>query len=154
MSGLSYLGQPAADLNPYLNMPTINVPLPDSPLPSHAASPDPMAYIDLLAQPAYVHDLTRMLGFMNESQVHFQEQIARAITALTSSQAALASSQGAVSDSQATHGSSTVKLRNPCTFNGRHEEVFLFCPRSNTSSNSIRQVFLTTIEKFFSLLYT
>ena len=126
MSGLSYLGRPSADLNPYLNMPAINVPLPDSPLPSCAASPDPMAHVDPLAQPAYVHDLTRMLGFMNKSQVHFQEQIARAITALTSSQAALASSQGAVSDSQATCGSSTVKLQNPHTFNGRHEEVVPF----------------------------
>ena len=76
MSGLSYLGRPSADSNPYLNMPAINVPLPDSPLPSCAASPDPMAHVDPLAQPAYVHDLTRMLGFMNESQVHFQEQIA------------------------------------------------------------------------------
>ena len=107
-------------------MPAINVPLPDSPLPSHAASPDPMAHVDPLAQPAYVHDLTRMLGFMNKSQVHFQEQITQAITVLTSSQAALASSQGAVSDSQAMCGSSTVKLRNPCTFNGRHEEVVPF----------------------------
>ena len=78
-----------------------------------------MSHVEPPVQPAYVDDFTRMLGFMNESQVHFQEQITRAITAL-------ASSRESTSDSLVNRGGSSVKLRNPCTFNGWHKEVVPF----------------------------
>lgn len=106
-------------MSTHLDIPAINVPIPgESPYPSRAPSPDPMAQANP-TQPTYVTDFTRMLGFMNENQAAMQDQLTRAIAAL-----AEARTPSVVSSS--TLGSSSVKLRNPRTFNGRHEEVVPF----------------------------
>ena len=86
----------------YLELPALQVPLPESPLSSQPVTPDPMSHIDP-PQPPYVHDFTCMLEFMNQNQAQFQEQITRAISALTGSRVT-------PSDSQASHSESTVKL--------------------------------------------
>ena len=108
MSGLSHL-----------DVPGLNVPLPEGspypsrvPTPDHsrAPSPDPMSHVDPI-QPTYVNNFTRMLAFMNENHTQFQEQITRAISLLTASRDMTSILPGVP-------GGSSVKLRNPCTFNG------------------------------------
>ena len=88
----------------YLSIPTIQVPLPETPLPSRAPSPEPMPHIDP-PQPAYVSDFTHMLSFMNQHQAQFQEQVTQILTTLTSP-------CDSTSESSTSHGGS-VKLHNP-----------------------------------------
>ena len=58
----------------YLELPALQVPLPESLLPSWPVTPDPMSHVDP-PQPPYMHDFTCMLEFMNKNQAQFQEQI-------------------------------------------------------------------------------
>jgi hypothetical protein len=120
-----------------LDVPAHQVPLPASPLPSapmdpsyvpspmpsRAPSPMPVPPIfvpPVETQPTYVNDFTRMLALMNQNQAHFQDHVARAI-------ASLSTALGPASDSQSSRTSgSSVKLRNPRVFNGKHEEVVPF----------------------------
>ena len=75
MSGVPpYLGQPAPGSTSYLDVPSIQVLLSDSPLPSHTVSPEPMSQ-GKPPQPAYVSNFTRILAFMNQNHTQFQEQI-------------------------------------------------------------------------------
>ena len=98
------LGQPAPGSTSYLDVPSIQVSLPDSPLPSCTASPEPMSQ-GKPPQPAYVSDFTHMLAFMNQNHTQFQEQITRAISLL-------AGSHETTPAVQKSNGSS-VKLCNP-----------------------------------------
>ena len=119
MSGpASYLGQPASASTSFLDIPAIQVPLPDSPYVSQAASPEPMSSVDP-SQPAYIHDFTWMLEYMNQNHAQFQEQITRAISLLTGA-------RELAPVSQRSQGNNNVKLRNPQVFNGHHEEVIPF----------------------------
>ena len=102
----------------YLELPALQVPLPESPLPSWPVTLDPMSHVNP-PQATYVHDFTHMLEFMNQNQAQFQEQITWAISALTGSWVT-------PPDSQVSHGGSTVKLHNPQVFNSCHEEVVPF----------------------------
>ena len=52
-----------------------------------------------------------MLAFMNQNHAQFQEQITWAISLLTEA-------HGPSINSHSSHGSSSVKLQNPCIFNG------------------------------------
>lgn len=123
----------------YLDVPAHQVPLPTSPMlsasmdPAYAPSPMPSRAPSPLPvppsvipptpveqQPAYVSDFNRMLALMNHNQAQFQEHVARAIATLTTTREPTSDSQGPRSSS------STVKLRNPRIFNGKHEEVVPF----------------------------
>ena len=101
----------------YLGIPAIQVPLPETPLPSRVPSPEPMPHIDP-SQPTYVSDFTCMLSFMNQHQAQFQEQVTQILMTLTGP-------HDSTSESSTSHGSS-VKLCNPQVFNGHHKEVVFF----------------------------
>ena len=59
---------------PYLDIPVIYVPLPDSPLSSQVPIPEPMAQDH---QSSYVHDFTSMLEYMNQNQIQFKSKLLR-----------------------------------------------------------------------------
>jgi hypothetical protein len=61
-----------------------------------------------------------MLALMNQNQAQFQDHVARAIAALSTSRESASESHGSRTSS------SSVKLRNPRVFNGKHEEVVPF----------------------------
>lgn len=128
MSGLSgYPNIPSA-APVYLDVPAHNVPLPDTPVQSAAIDPDdvPTPLPSRVnspvpaQQPSYVNDFNRMLAFMNQNQAQFQEHVTRFITAMGTAQPPPPPVQPA-----RTNGSS-VKLRDPRLFNGKHEEVVPF----------------------------
>ena len=101
----------------YLGVPAVSIPLPDSPLPSRVPSPLPIAPDVDPSQPTYISDFTRMLGYMNQNQAQFQEQLTRVMATLVELQHPPAAAP------EVRNSNNSVKLRNPCTFNGRHEEV-------------------------------
>ena len=98
----------------YLSIPAIQIPLPETPLPSRAPSPEPMPHINP-PQPAHVSNFTCMLSFVGQHQAQFQEQVIQTLTTLTSP-------HDLTSESSTSHGNS-VKLHNPQVLNDRHEEV-------------------------------
>jgi hypothetical protein len=94
-----------------------------TPIASRASSPipgfiPPTAPPPVERQPAYVNDFTRMLALMNQNQAQFQEHVTRFINAMGTTQPPTA---------QPTRvNGSSVKLRDPRLFNGKHEEVVPF----------------------------
>ena len=86
-------------------------------------------------QPQYVTDFTRMFELLTDNQVAFQQGVMQLL-----GQPASAPKLG-----------SSVKVRNPHMFSGKHEEV---TPFLITLFNSTLLVFLPTIIRSFSSPYT
>ena len=85
--------------NPYLGVPTIQVPdqpILESPMPSRVPSPTPIPPVNPTVQPAYVNE--------------FQQTVVQAILAL--------SDLAATTQAPKSGNSSSVKLCNPHVFNG------------------------------------
>ena len=64
--------------NPYLGLPTIQVPdqpILESPMPSRVPSPTPIPPVNPTVQPAYVDDFSCMLTYMQQNQVEFQQTV-------------------------------------------------------------------------------
>lgn len=68
-----------------------------------------------VAQPQYVTNLTQMLGAITENQIAFQQTVLGYMDSQRATQPPVSKSLG-----------STVKVRNPCMFNGKHDEVTPF----------------------------
>ena len=88
-------------------------PLPDSSQPQYPSQSNPYS-----SQPQYLTDLTRMFGVLTENQVAFQQGIMRIL------------GQPQVAHDAPRLGSS-VKVRNPRMFSGKHEEVTPFLSEVN-----------------------
>jgi Retrotransposon gag protein len=94
-----------------------------TPMASRANSPipgfiPPTAPPPVERQPAYVNDFTRMLALMTQNQAQFQEHVTRFIDAM-------GTTQPPTGQPPRVNGSS-VKLRDPRLFSGKHEEVVPF----------------------------
>ena len=83
-------------------------PIPSSKYPSQPNS----------TQPQYITDLTRMFDVLTDNQVAFQQGIMQVLGQLPSTTAA-------------PHLGSSVKVRNPRMFSGKHEEVTPFLSEVN-----------------------